>query len=247
MGNVIIDLSNYKDRSGAKVPEGTYRVQVEDLEQTQSKSGNAMITLWLRIIGGEQDGLTLLDRLVLTEKSMFRVVGFLQAIGIPTSKKKMSLNPQSFMGKVLDVQVEDGEPYNGRVKSEVRGYARAEKVAKAKAQEIEEEYEEDEDEVTEDVPAVNSTVEDDSADIEEYEDDEEGEDEDSDEEAERVAAEEAAAKKKKAAAAKRRAKKKAEEEAAAKAAAESEDEDDEDGDEDEDDEDDDVDLASVKL
>jgi hypothetical protein len=122
--DLTIDLSNYKDKVGSRVLPGRYRVIVEDAEKTKAASGNEMINLWLRIQGGEFDGSTIIDRLVLTENSLFRVVGFMQAIGFPTPKKRISLNLRQFTGKVLDVDIEDGDPYNGRVKSEIRGYFR---------------------------------------------------------------------------------------------------------------------------
>lgn len=122
--DVNIDLSNYKDRVGSRVLPGRYRVIVEDAETDTAKSGNTMINLWLRVQGGEFDGATIVDRLVLTEKSLFRVVGFMQAIGMPTPKKRLRVNVRSFHGRVLDVDVDDGDPYNGRVKSEIRGYLR---------------------------------------------------------------------------------------------------------------------------
>jgi hypothetical protein len=50
---------------------------------------------------------------------------------MPTPKKRLKVSTRQFIGKVLDVDVEDGEPYNGRVKSEVRGYLRSEKAAAA--------------------------------------------------------------------------------------------------------------------
>lgn len=128
--DIIVDLSNYKDRVGARVLPDTYRVQVEDAEMTKAQSGNDMINLWFRIVGGEFDGQTVVDRLVLTEKSMFRVVGFMQAIGLPTPKRRLKLNLRQFIGKTLDIEVDDGEPYMGRVKSEVRAYIR---VAGAKS------------------------------------------------------------------------------------------------------------------
>lgn len=130
--DLIIDLSNYKDRVGSRVAPGRYRVQVEDAEQDKSAAGNTMINLWLRVSdGGPEDGQTIVDRLVLTEKSLFRVVGFMQAIGLPTPKKRLKLNVRQFIGKVLVVDVEDGDPYNGRVKSEVRGYLRVAKSEQA--------------------------------------------------------------------------------------------------------------------
>lgn len=120
--NFVLDLSNYKDRVGARVEPGRYRVVVDDCEMDKSKAGNPMVNVWLRIVGGEFDGATLTDRLTITEKALFRVVGFMQAIGLPTPKKRLQVNLQQFMGKTLDVDVEDGDPYNGRIKSEVRGY-----------------------------------------------------------------------------------------------------------------------------
>lgn len=132
--NIVVDLTNYKDKIGARVPEGTYKVIVDDAEPDQSKAGNAMVNLWLRIHGGDQDGATIVDRLTVTDKSMFRVVGFMQAIGIPTPKKRLSLDISKFIGRSLEVTVRDGEPYNGRVKSEVSGYARLAKSAAKKSQ-----------------------------------------------------------------------------------------------------------------
>lgn len=122
--DLIIDLTEYKDRVGNRVIPGRYTVLVEDAETDQSRAGNQMVNLWLRIQGGEFDGATIIDRLVLTDKSLFRVVGFMQAIGLPTPRKRLKLNVKAFVGKTLGVDVEDGEPYNGRVKSEVRGYIR---------------------------------------------------------------------------------------------------------------------------
>lgn len=130
---VIIDLSNYKDRVGSRVMPGTYRVQVEDAENTESANKNPMINLWFTILEGEFAGQTVTDRLVLTEKSLFRVVGFMQAIGLPTPKRRIKLNTRQFVGRTLDIEVDDGDPYNGRVRSEVRGYRKIAGAAAAKA------------------------------------------------------------------------------------------------------------------
>lgn len=125
--NVTIDLSNYKDKVGSRVTPGRYRVLVEDAELTQSAAGNPMINLWFRVQGGDFDGATIVDRLTQTENALFRTVAFMQAIGMPTPRKRLQINLRQFVGKVLDIDVEDGDPYNGRVKSEVRGYLKVEK------------------------------------------------------------------------------------------------------------------------
>jgi hypothetical protein len=131
--NVTIDLTGYKDKVGNRVAAGTYLVKVEDVEKDTSSNGNPMINLWLLVVGGEFDGATIVDRLTQTPKSLFRTVNFMQAIGLPTPKKRLNVNVRAWVGKVLEITVEDGDPYNGSIKSEVRAYNRATKAAAGKA------------------------------------------------------------------------------------------------------------------
>lgn len=128
---LTFDFTNYKDTSTAHVAPGTYHAEVSDFEETTSKAGNAMFVVYLEIIEGPHAGQQIIDRLPQTEKAMFRSAAFLQALGVKISKKRISLNPKSLIGRPVDIVVEDGEPYNGRVKSEVREYLRATKPAKS--------------------------------------------------------------------------------------------------------------------
>ena len=129
---LTFDFTNYKDTSTAHVPAGTYRAEVSDFEETTSKAGNAMFVVYLEIIEGAHAGQQIIDRLPQTEKAMFRSAAFLQALGVKIAKKKIALNPRSLIGRPVDIVVEDGEPYNGRVRSEVREYLRATKLAESK-------------------------------------------------------------------------------------------------------------------
>ena len=129
--SLTFDFTNYKDTSAAHVTPGTYRAEVSDFEETTSKAGNAMFVVYLEIIEGPYAGKQIIDRLPQTERAMFRSAAFLQALGVKIAKKKIALNPKSLIGRPVDIVVEDGEPYNGRVKSEVREYLRATKPAKA--------------------------------------------------------------------------------------------------------------------
>lgn len=125
MNMLNINLSNYKEQFSPQIPPGRYTVIVDDLETGVAKSsGNPKVTLWLRITEGPQAGIVLVDNLTITEKALFRVVGFMQAIGLQTPKKNLQVNLNTWRNKTLQVDVEDGEPYKGRVKSEVRGYLR---------------------------------------------------------------------------------------------------------------------------
>lgn len=148
MTNMIIDLSNYKETTSAHLEEGTYNVVVEDVEVTEARTGNKMIVLTYRVNapGTDADGKILIDRLTQTEKAMFRTVGFMQAIGLQTPKKKFKINLNAFLGKHLRVAVEDGEPYQGIVKSEVRDYFKITKpqgVEESEDFDLEEDLEED--------------------------------------------------------------------------------------------------------
>src|SRR6478609_7615613 len=128
--DITIDLNGYKDRVGQRVAPGRYKVIVDDAEADTAKSGNAMVNLWFRVLDGDFKDATIIDRLVQTPNSMFRTVGFMQASWVPTPHKTFRINLAQFRGKVLEVDVEDGEPYLGKTKSEVRGYN---KVAKSAA------------------------------------------------------------------------------------------------------------------
>ena len=149
---LTFDFTNYKDISTAHVAPGTYHAEVSDFEETTSKAGNAMFVVYLEIIEGPHAGQQIIDRLPQTEKAMFRSAAFLQALGVKIAKKRISLNPRSLIGRPVDIFVEDGEPYNGLVKSEVREYLRATKPAKAEPAAADPMA--DEDEIDEPVPAA---------------------------------------------------------------------------------------------
>jgi len=123
---ITVDLSNYKDRRGSRVPVGRYKVRITDVDTSTASSGNQMINVIFEIIEGRFSGNTLVDRYVQKETVLFRTVGLLQAIGVPTPRKRIAFRPNQLEGRVLWVDVDDGEPYQGVVRSEVRGWARVE-------------------------------------------------------------------------------------------------------------------------
>lgn len=161
---LTFDFTNYKDTSTAHVPAGTYHAEVADFEETVSKADNVMFVVYLRIIEGPYAGQQIIDRLPQTERAMFRSAAFLQALGVKIAKKKIALNPKSLIDRPVDIIVEDGEPYNGRVKSEVREYLRATKPAKAEP-DAADPLADAEDEVEEDAPVKPASAEDDSVEI----------------------------------------------------------------------------------
>lgn len=158
------DFTNYRETGSAQVPAGTYHARVNDFEETESKAGNAMFVVYLEITSGPYAGKQIIDRLPQTEKAMFRSAAFLQALGVKIAKKRIALNPKSLIGRPVDILVEDGEPFNGRVKSEVREYLRATKPA-AKAEPAADLPDEDDEPAVEASPAEAETVEEDTFDV----------------------------------------------------------------------------------
>lgn len=107
-------------------------------------------------------------RLYLSDSSLWRLRGFLEAMEVSVPKKKVNINFAKYYGKTLGVTIVDGEPYEGRVQSEIGDFLDLDTLRGA--DEEDEEYDEDEDEEEED----------------EDEDEEDDEDEDEEEEMEEM-------------------------------------------------------------
>lgn len=138
----FVDFSNYKDRSSAHLPEGVYLVRVTDAELVETKKGDPMVNLFYEVVGGAYAGSPLIDRLVLTEKALWRVAKVLRALGFKVEKRNMNIPFKQTLGRTLAITVSDGEPYNGEVRSEIRDYAPAASI-KAEGAETPAEVEEE--------------------------------------------------------------------------------------------------------
>lgn len=126
----VVDLTGYKSNVSDRVEPGRYRFVVEDVEVGQTKAKDAVkISVWLRVQGGEFDGATIIEQLTQKKAAMFRTVNFLEALGVPTPRKKFKLDFSKLVGRQLEAEVDDGEPYNNRVKSEIRQFYKITKAS----------------------------------------------------------------------------------------------------------------------
>jgi hypothetical protein len=120
-----LDLSGYKPSISDTVPDGKYLAVVDDYEFGKSKAQNDMFTVYLRIQNGPYAGNVIIDRLTVTDKALFKIVGFLNGLGIQTPKKRLSINPEQWMRRKVWIDVSMGEPYRGRPgTSQIDGYSR---------------------------------------------------------------------------------------------------------------------------
>lgn len=118
-----IDFTNYKDRSSAHLAPGEYLVRVVDAEVTETKkNADPMINVFYEVQGGAFAGSPLIDRLVLTDKALWRAVKVFRALGLKVEKRNMNIPLKMILGRTLVVKVSDGEPYNDEIRSEIREY-----------------------------------------------------------------------------------------------------------------------------
>lgn len=157
---LIIPLQNYKS-NGDFVPKGTYHVVVDDVEQVKSKnSGNEMIVVRYRVVGGEHDTKIIRENFVLVDSMLWKIANFLQAVGISTPKKQMQLQESQLLNKHLVVTTDVGT-FREREQTEVTGYMRLADVpefaaATSRQDTVEEEFEDFPD--AEEPPAFEETT-----------------------------------------------------------------------------------------
>lgn len=124
-GVVEVDFSGVKDGGGGvRVPEDDYHMKIASVKQDISeKSGNAMLVFQFAFVDKKfaKKG-TVRDNIVLGEKSLWRLRDLLEAVGVSVPKKTVQLPIKKLVGKELGITLVDGEPYRGRIKSEVGDY-----------------------------------------------------------------------------------------------------------------------------
>lgn len=144
---IELDFSDVKEFAAwAKdVPKGNYLLKVVAVEAKQSSNSNPMWVVDSEFVDGAYAGERIREHLTLTEKALFKVKSWLDAIhgqNLPKSKIKLPNTTaelqKRFVGKVYGAHVADGDPYvngNGETvtKSEIKYHLFAKEVAGQKA------------------------------------------------------------------------------------------------------------------
>lgn len=138
---VELDFSDVQDLQpfARNVPKGNYILKVKKIEATTSKNGNQMWVVDSEFTEGPFAGQVIRERLTLTEKALFKVKGWLEALGFNIGRKKIKLPNTSeeltkqFGGRVFGAHIDDGDPYvdsngNERINSEIKFHLKAEEV-----------------------------------------------------------------------------------------------------------------------
>ena len=176
---VKLDMTGVE--SYTRCPEGEWLAKLSSIEEgTVQGSGDDCLKARFEVIKGSAEGCAVFETFSLTEKALWKLKGFLEAIGMKANGK-LSLDLDKLEGKVCIIEVIHDE-YNGQKRAKIASYLKPEN------DEEDEDDDEEEDEEEEEAPrksakkapakpAKKSKPVEDDDDEDEDEDDEEEEEE----------------------------------------------------------------------
>ena len=138
---VKLDMTGVE--SYTRCPEGEWLAKLSSIEEgTVQGSGDDCLKARFEVIKGSAEGCAVFETFSLTEKALWKLKGFLEAIGMKANGK-LSLDLDKLEGKVCIIDVIHDE-YNGQKRAKIASYL--------KPEDDEEDEEEDEDEEEEEIP-----------------------------------------------------------------------------------------------
>ena len=172
---VKLDMTGVE--SYTRCPEGEWLAKLSSIEEgTVQGSGDDCLKARFEVIKGSAEGCAVFETFSLTEKALWKLKGFLEAIGMKANGK-LSLDLDKLEGKVCIIDVIHDE-YNGQKRAKIASYL--------KPEDDEEDEDEEEDEEEEEAPRkpVKKAPAKPAKKSKPVEDDDEDEDEDDEEEEE---------------------------------------------------------------
>lgn len=140
-----------------KVSEGIHTAKVVEILQKESQGGDDMLQFAFEVTKGKDKGNRVFEPFVLTDKALWKLKSFLQAIGMKADGK-LKIDLDKLVGKVCDIEVFWDE-YNGQTRAKISDYYKAGKGTANDTDEDEDtddEADEDEDDDEDDTPAKKS-------------------------------------------------------------------------------------------
>lgn len=148
----ILDFSNVKEQGNfnpRNVPEGDYLAKVTAVDEGESKSGTDQWIFTFEVEGVRSGKYPYYCGLV--ENQLWKIRNLFTAAGITVPKKRVGVDPNKLVGKVVGVELVDDE-YEGRMKSVINAIFDKSEVGESDFVADEEDDEED------DVPAPKKTA-----------------------------------------------------------------------------------------
>lgn len=138
MAKITLDFSNVSEGSTfspRRLPEGPYLATLAKVESKTSKAGNPMLVY--TVIPVEHPTAVYPYYVLLDEKQLWKFRALLLAAGKEVPRRKVTVDPESIVGKQIMIDLEDDE-WEGREKSVIVGiFKPEEKDIPAESSEIE--------------------------------------------------------------------------------------------------------------
>lgn len=138
MAKITLDFSNVSEGSAfspRRLPEGPYLATLAKVEAKTSNAGNSMLVY--TVIPVEHPTAVYPYYVLLNEKQLWKFRALLLAAGKEVPKRKVTVDPESIVGRQIMIDLEDDE-WEGREKSAIAGiFKPEEKDAPVENSEIE--------------------------------------------------------------------------------------------------------------
>lgn len=121
MAKITLDFSNVSEGSTfspRRLPEGPYLATLAKVESKTSKAGNPMLVY--TVIPVEHPTAVYPYYVLLEDRQLWKFRALLLAAGKEVPKRKVTVDPESIIGKQIMIDLEDDE-WEGREKSTIAG------------------------------------------------------------------------------------------------------------------------------
>jgi hypothetical protein len=136
-GGIKVDFEGVESGGGRAVKDGVYSATIDKVEESESKDGNAMLSLQYKL----KNGARIFDNISLLPQALWRFKTLLECCGEEVPDGELEIDPDDLVGKELKVEVTN-ERWEGKDRPKVTGYDTAGED-EAEEEEAEEEEEDD--------------------------------------------------------------------------------------------------------
>jgi hypothetical protein len=128
------DLNEVDAWEGGEIlPPGTHVCHIDDAIEGTSSGGHPQIEVKLRAASGEHEGGTITDWIVVIPSTLGKVKSLLEAAAVKIPEGNFDLDSQILVGQLVQILVRE-EPYQGEMRSKVKGYSKPSDAPQASAQ-----------------------------------------------------------------------------------------------------------------
>ena len=118
---VRVDFSGVDTSGGIDIPDGSYKLAVESIEEKESQDGNPYL-LWIyKVAEGPCKGGRVYDNTSLQPQALWRLAKLLRALGETDLDGVADLELGSYVGRTVDVEIVN-ETYQGKRKPRVTDF-----------------------------------------------------------------------------------------------------------------------------